>query len=84
MLLQLGSVKASKQNSLDIPCVMRQHEFTFPAFLFHHFFVTEPESIDKGILVWCKWQRYPYWPAVVRAAQCSQGCDVCWGLMGNN
>ncbi|XP_065604729.1 PWWP domain-containing DNA repair factor 3A [Cyrtonyx montezumae] len=26
----------------------------------------EPESIGEGILVWCKWQRYPYWPAVVK------------------
>ncbi|NXK52674.1 MUM1 protein, partial [Chauna torquata] len=26
----------------------------------------EPQSIEEGILVWCKWQRYPYWPAVVK------------------
>lgn len=26
----------------------------------------EPQLIEEGILVWCKWQRYPYWPAVVR------------------
>ncbi|POI25903.1 hypothetical protein CIB84_010347 [Bambusicola thoracicus] len=37
-------------------------EEELPSILSHQ----EPESIDKGILVWCKWQRYPYWPAVVK------------------
>lgn len=60
---------------------MRQHELTFSAFS-----IIEPESIDKGILVWCKWQRYPYWPAVVRTACCGIS-DVLFGwggLMGDN
>ncbi|NWX50408.1 MUM1 protein, partial [Steatornis caripensis] len=26
----------------------------------------EPQSIEEGILVWCKLRRYPYWPAVVK------------------
>ncbi|NXX23567.1 MUM1 protein, partial [Podargus strigoides] len=26
----------------------------------------EPQSIEGGILVWCKLRRYPYWPAVVK------------------
>lgn len=33
-----------------------------PSILSHQ----EPQLIEEGILVWCKWQRYPYWPAVVR------------------
>ncbi|XP_021234361.1 PWWP domain-containing protein MUM1 [Numida meleagris] len=37
-------------------------EEELPSILSHQ----EPESIDEGILVWCKWQRYPYWPAVVK------------------
>uniref|UniRef100_A0A8C3LN85 Uncharacterized protein n=1 Tax=Chrysolophus pictus TaxID=9089 RepID=A0A8C3LN85_CHRPC len=39
-----------------------EEEEELPSILSHQ----EPESIDKGILVWCKWQRYPYWPAVVK------------------
>ncbi|XP_030076211.1 PWWP domain-containing DNA repair factor 3A isoform X2 [Microcaecilia unicolor] len=26
----------------------------------------EPLSVEPGMLVWCKFQKYPYWPAVVR------------------
>uniref|UniRef100_A0A8C3BJ85 PWWP domain-containing protein MUM1 n=1 Tax=Cairina moschata TaxID=8855 RepID=A0A8C3BJ85_CAIMO len=33
-----------------------------PSILSHQ----EPQLIEEGILVWCKWQRFPYWPAVVR------------------
>lgn len=40
-------------------------EEELPSILSHQ----EPESIDKGILVWCKWQKFPYLPAVVRAAR---------------
>lgn len=36
-------------------------EEELPSILSHQ----EPESIDKGILVWCKWQKFPYLPAVV-------------------
>ncbi|NXM30677.1 MUM1 protein, partial [Oxyruncus cristatus] len=28
-----------------------------------------PQSIEKGMLVWCKLRRYPYWPAVVKAVK---------------
>ncbi|XP_010003632.1 PREDICTED: PWWP domain-containing protein MUM1 [Chaetura pelagica] len=31
--------------------------------------VQEPESIEEGILVWCKMGRYPYWPAVVKTVR---------------
>lgn len=27
----------------------------------------EPCSIEAGMLVWCKYQKYPYWPAVVKS-----------------
>ncbi|KAM8795023.1 PWWP domain-containing DNA repair factor 3A [Eudromia elegans] len=33
-----------------------------PSILSHQ----EPQSIEDGILVWCKLRRYPYWPAVVK------------------
>ncbi|XP_068276678.1 PWWP domain-containing DNA repair factor 3A isoform X2 [Nyctibius grandis] len=33
-----------------------------PSILSHQ----EPQSIEEGILVWCKVRRYPYWPAVVK------------------
>ncbi|NXN27009.1 MUM1 protein, partial [Nycticryphes semicollaris] len=36
-----------------------------PSILSHQ----EPQSIEEGILVWCKLRRYPYWPAVVKAVK---------------
>ncbi|NXS91930.1 MUM1 protein, partial [Jacana jacana] len=33
-----------------------------PSILSHQ----EPQSIEEGMLVWCKLRRYPYWPAVVK------------------
>ncbi|XP_005141307.2 PWWP domain-containing DNA repair factor 3A isoform X2 [Melopsittacus undulatus] len=29
----------------------------------------EPQSIEEGILVWCRLRRYPYWPAVVKTVK---------------
>ncbi|XP_051495374.1 PWWP domain-containing DNA repair factor 3A [Apus apus] len=29
----------------------------------------EPQSIEEGILVWCKMGRFPYWPAVVKTVR---------------
>lgn len=34
-----------------------------PSILLYH----EPCSIEAGMLVWCKYQKYPYWPAVVKS-----------------
>ncbi|NWU84727.1 MUM1 protein, partial [Onychorhynchus coronatus] len=28
-----------------------------------------PQSIEEGMLVWCKLRRYPYWPAVVKTVK---------------
>ncbi|XP_032568276.1 PWWP domain-containing DNA repair factor 3A isoform X1 [Chiroxiphia lanceolata] len=28
-----------------------------------------PQSIEEGMLVWCKFRRYPYWPAVVKTVK---------------
>ncbi|NXT92067.1 MUM1 protein, partial [Anhinga rufa] len=36
-----------------------------PSILSHQ----EPQSIEEGILVWCKLRRYPYWPAVVKSVK---------------
>lgn len=38
---------------------------------FSSFFMPEPKFFEEGMLVWCKLRRYPYWPAVVRAAPAS-------------
>ncbi|KAM9100204.1 PWWP domain-containing DNA repair factor 3A isoform 2-T4 [Sarcophilus harrisii] len=29
----------------------------------------EPCSIEAGMLVWCKYQKYPYWPSVVKSVK---------------
>ncbi|NXA07417.1 MUM1 protein, partial [Sapayoa aenigma] len=29
----------------------------------------EPQSMEEGMLVWCKLRRYPYWPAVVKTVK---------------
>ncbi|XP_053906385.1 PWWP domain-containing DNA repair factor 3A [Cuculus canorus] len=39
-----------------------------PSILSHQ----EPQSIEEGILVWCKLRRYPYWPAVVKTVRRKQ------------
>ncbi|XP_059687747.1 PWWP domain-containing DNA repair factor 3A isoform X2 [Gavia stellata] len=39
-----------------------------PSILSHQ----EPQSIEEGILVWCKLRRYPYWPAVVKKVKRKQ------------
>ncbi|NXL51393.1 MUM1 protein, partial [Podilymbus podiceps] len=39
-----------------------EEEEELPSILSHQ----EPQSIEEGILVWCKLRRYPYWPAVVK------------------
>lgn len=36
-----------------------------PSILSHQ----EPQSIEEGILVWCRLRRYPYWPAVVKTVK---------------
>ncbi|NXF63458.1 MUML1 protein, partial [Ciccaba nigrolineata] len=39
-----------------------EEEEELPCILSHH----EPQSIEEGLLVWCKLRSYPYWPAVVK------------------
>uniref|UniRef100_A0A8C3WCS6 PWWP domain containing 3B n=1 Tax=Catagonus wagneri TaxID=51154 RepID=A0A8C3WCS6_9CETA len=34
-----------------------------PRFLFHY----EPRSFETGMIVWFKYQKYPFWPAVVKS-----------------
>ncbi|XP_072450358.1 uncharacterized protein [Chiloscyllium punctatum] len=36
-----------------------------PSILLHQ----EQWSVTEGMLVWCKFQKYPYWPAVVRSVK---------------
>ncbi|NXV96900.1 MUM1 protein, partial [Calonectris borealis] len=39
-----------------------EEEEELPSILSHQ----EPQTIEEGILVWCKLRGYPYWPAVVK------------------
>ncbi|XP_069733955.1 PWWP domain-containing DNA repair factor 3A [Phaenicophaeus curvirostris] len=45
-----------------------EEEEELPSILSHQ----EPQSIEEGILVWCKLRRYPYWPAVVKTVRRKQ------------
>ncbi|XP_060089430.1 PWWP domain-containing DNA repair factor 3A [Heteronotia binoei] len=40
-------------------------EEELPSILLHQ----EPCSMEAGMLVWCKFSRYPYWPAVVKSVK---------------
>ncbi|NXD67802.1 MUM1 protein, partial [Eolophus roseicapillus] len=42
-----------------------EEEEELPSILSHQ----EPQSIEEGILVWCRLRRYPYWPAVVKTVK---------------
>ncbi|NWH80404.1 MUM1 protein, partial [Piaya cayana] len=45
-----------------------EEEEELPSILLHQ----EPQSIEEGILVWCKVRRFPYWPAVVKTVRRKQ------------
>lgn len=39
------------------------------------FFIVEPRSFEVGMLVWLKYQKYPFWPAVVSAPAPAMGTE---------
>ncbi|XP_010225473.1 PREDICTED: PWWP domain-containing protein MUM1L1-like, partial [Tinamus guttatus] len=66
-----SSDMSSKVGSPENLCLLstlvdeeEEEDEELPSILSHQ--VIEPQSIEEGILVWCKLRRYPYWPAVVK------------------
>ncbi|XP_043833879.1 PWWP domain-containing DNA repair factor 3A isoform X2 [Dromiciops gliroides] len=54
----------SNTNAVSITVAEEEEEDEeLPSILSH----PEPCSIEAGMLVWCKYQKYPYWPAVVKS-----------------
>ncbi|XP_009074923.1 PREDICTED: PWWP domain-containing protein MUM1 [Acanthisitta chloris] len=66
--LEMPFRKGSSESSLPLSALAEEEEDYFPRVLSHR----EPQSIEEGILVWCKLRRYPYWPAVVKAVKRKQ------------
>ncbi|XP_068775752.1 PWWP domain-containing DNA repair factor 3A isoform X2 [Struthio camelus] len=62
------SLKISSSENLSLLSALvdeeEEEDEELPSILSHQ--VVEPQSIEEGILVWCKLRRYPYWPAVVK------------------
>ncbi|KAM6113477.1 PWWP domain-containing DNA repair factor 3A isoform 2-T3 [Phoenicopterus ruber ruber] len=60
----LSSKIASSESLSRLSALVDEEEEDeeLPSILSHQ----EPQSIEEGILVWCKLRRYPYWPAVVK------------------
>lgn len=54
--LQVNTVSAS---ALDD----NEEDEELPRFVFHY----EPRSFETGMIVWFKYQKYPFWPAVVKS-----------------
>ncbi|XP_027756865.1 PWWP domain-containing protein MUM1 isoform X1 [Empidonax traillii] len=52
-------------SSESFPPLSDEEEEDFPCVLS----CQVPQSIEEGMLVWCKLRRYPYWPAVVKAVK---------------
>ncbi|XP_049664403.1 PWWP domain-containing DNA repair factor 3A [Accipiter gentilis] len=63
-LSDLSSKVVSSESLYRISALVDEEEEDeeLPSILSHQ----EPQSIEEGILVWCKLRRYPYWPAVVK------------------
>ncbi|NXL83727.1 MUM1 protein, partial [Alectura lathami] len=61
---ELSSKRAFPEN-LSALLEEEDDDEEFPSVLSHQ----EPEPIEEGTLVWCKWKRYPYWPAVVKSVK---------------
>uniref|UniRef100_A0A8C8A5T3 PWWP domain-containing protein n=1 Tax=Otus sunia TaxID=257818 RepID=A0A8C8A5T3_9STRI len=50
-LSRLSALVDEEEEEEELPCILSHHE---------------PQSIEEGLLVWCKLRSYPYWPAVVK------------------
>ncbi|NXG23411.1 MUM1 protein, partial [Grallaria varia] len=61
----MSSRRVSSENSAPLSPLADEEEEYFPSVLSRR----EPQSIEDGMLVWCKLRRYPYWPAVVKTVK---------------
>ncbi|NXS70303.1 MUM1 protein, partial [Pandion haliaetus] len=65
--LELPDLSSKVVSSESLYCISalideEEEDEELPSILSHQ----EPQSIEEGILVWCKLRKYPYWPAVVK------------------
>ncbi|XP_010978328.3 PWWP domain-containing DNA repair factor 3B [Camelus dromedarius] len=59
-----ASDKSVNLNSIDASILDdNEEDEELPRFLFHY----EPRSFETGMIVWFKYQKYPFWPAVVKS-----------------
>ncbi|XP_028906340.1 PWWP domain-containing DNA repair factor 3A isoform X2 [Ornithorhynchus anatinus] len=61
--LELSSLETSSLNANFVD--EEEEDEELPTILLHQ----KPCSIEAGMLVWCKCQKYPYWPAVVKSVR---------------
>ncbi|NWZ86757.1 MUM1 protein, partial [Poecile atricapillus] len=61
----MSSRRFSSESLPPLSPLADEEEENFPSVLSHR----EPKFFEEGMLVWCKLQRYPYWPAVVKAVK---------------
>lgn len=59
-----ASDKSVHLNSIDASILDdNEEDEELPRFIFHY----EPRSFETGMIVWFKYQKYPFWPAVVKS-----------------
>ncbi|NWI95902.1 MUM1 protein, partial [Pitta sordida] len=61
----MSSRRVSSESFPPLSPLVDDEEEHFPRVLYRR----EPQSMEEGMLVWCKLRRYPYWPAVVKAVK---------------
>ncbi|NXK90373.1 MUM1 protein, partial [Formicarius rufipectus] len=61
----MSSRRVSLESFPPLSPLVDEEEEYFPSVLSRQ----EPQSIEEGMLVWCKLRRYPYWPAVVKTVK---------------
>ncbi|KAM4887614.1 PWWP domain-containing DNA repair factor 3A isoform 1-T2 [Thomomys bottae] len=60
-----SSEESMEFNSINSILEEEEEEEEPPRILLYH----EPQSFEVGMLVWLKYQKYPYWPAVVKSVR---------------
>ncbi|CAK7312701.1 PWWP domain-containing DNA repair factor 3B [Vulpes lagopus] len=58
-----ASDKSAQVNSLSSILDDNEEDEELPRFVFNY----EPRSFETGMIVWFKYQKYPFWPAVVKS-----------------
>ncbi|XP_018110319.1 PWWP domain-containing DNA repair factor 3A isoform X2 [Xenopus laevis] len=70
--MELSSPTSSAQDNI-LPEEENLEDMELPSFLNH----PDPVSFEPGIFVWCKYQKFPYWPSVEKAKE-GYGIAVDW------